>query len=53
MVIDVPSVQERWSEHLAAVGFAEQRPFIRMCRGANLHPGRPEPQLAIFGPEWG
>jgi len=53
MVIDVPSVQERWSEHLAAVGFAEQRPFIRMCRGANLHPGRPDLQLAIFGPEWG
>ena len=53
MVIDVPAVQEGWSEYLVAMGFAEQRPFIRMCRGANLHPGRPEPQLAIFGPEWG
>jgi GNAT superfamily N-acetyltransferase len=53
MAIDVPVVQERWSECLAATGFADERPFIRMCRGANLHPGRPDLQLAIFGPEWG
>jgi len=53
MAIDLPAVQERWSEYLVAMGFAEQRPFIRMCRGANLHPGRPDLQLAIFGPEWG
>jgi GNAT superfamily N-acetyltransferase len=53
MVVDVPAVQERWSERLVAMGFTEQRPFIRMCRGVNQHPGRPDLQLAIFGPEWG
>ena len=53
MVVDVPAMHERWAERLLAMGFAEQRPFIRMCRGVNPHPGRPDQQLAIFGPEWG
>jgi len=43
----------RWTAELAALGFARQREFVRMCRGSN-HPGeRCEAQLAIFGPEWG
>lgn len=43
----------RWTAELAALGFARQREFVRMCRGANHHGGRCEAQLAIFGPEWG
>lgn len=53
LVIDVPSGPGEWTERLIALDFVEQRPFIRMCRGANAHPGRPDQGLAIFGPEWG
>lgn len=53
MAIDVPATPAPWSARLAEMGFVEQRPFIRMCRGTNLHKGRPASQWAIFGPEWG
>ncbi len=53
MAIDVPATPALWSARLAEMGFVEQRPFIRMCRGTNLHEGRPASQWATFGPEWG
>lgn len=53
MAIDVPATPAPWSARLAEMGFVEQRLFIRMCRGTNLHAGRPASQWAIFGPEWG
>jgi len=34
-------------------GFTEQRYLIRMYRGRNVSPGRPELQYGIFGPEVG
>jgi GNAT superfamily N-acetyltransferase len=53
LAIDVPATPAPWSARLAEMGFIEQRPFIRMYRGTNLHEGRPVSQWAIFGPEWG
>lgn len=34
-------------------GFEQQRYLIRMYRGRNLSPGRPEVQCGVFGPEIG
>ncbi len=42
-----------WRAWLAAIGFREQRPFLRMYRGANAFPGWPEKQFGITGPEFG
>ncbi len=38
---------------LKKVGFAVQRPFIRMYRGPNNHPGKPEYVYGLSGPELG
>ncbi len=53
LAIDVPTGVRGWKERLDALGFVEQRPFVRMCRGDNRHSGRPDEYFAIFGPEWG
>lgn len=53
VVADVPENQREWRAWLRAAGFIEQRPLIRMFRGANLHPGRPEQLFGILGPEFG
>lgn len=53
LVIDVPATPASWTERLVDAGFVEQRWFVRMCRGANRHAGRPDLQWAILGPEWG
>ena len=53
MVLDASACAPDWAGRLAGLGFVEQRPFIRMCRGVNAHPGEGEQQYAIFGPEWG
>lgn len=56
VVIDVPHVHRDsplWMERLSAIGFEVQRPLIRMYRGRNAHPGIPENQFAILGPEFG
>jgi GNAT superfamily N-acetyltransferase len=53
MVVDAPTVPHTWTGQLVDLGFVDARPFIRMCRGTNRHPGRPDQQMAIFGPEWG
>lgn len=42
-----------WKQWLESIGFRVQRPFIRMYRGANPFPGRPDQQFAILGPEFG
>ncbi|NPV46860.1 MAG: GNAT family N-acetyltransferase [Armatimonadetes bacterium] len=40
-------------ELVQSSGFEKQREFIRMYRGRNTSPGRPEWQYAILGPEVG
>jgi hypothetical protein len=38
---------------LRSAGFTYSRPLVRMYRGSNDHPGRPERLCAILGPEFG
>jgi GNAT superfamily N-acetyltransferase len=52
IVLDVPADRAEWLSALEALGFAVQRPLIRMFRGSRPL-GRPDRQLAIFGPEFG
>lgn len=52
-VIDAAHQDAEWLRWLAAVGFKQQRPFIRMFRGDAPRPGVPEKQFAILGPEFG
>lgn len=51
--IDILHHSREWTDWLLSMGFSEQRPLIRMYRGNNLHPGLPEKQFAILGPEFG
>lgn len=51
--VDVLHHSPEWSRWLASMGFAEQRPIIRMYRGNNDHPGTLTQQYAILGPEFG
>ncbi|MBI4903023.1 MAG: GNAT family N-acetyltransferase [Acidobacteria bacterium] len=53
VVIDAPMHSAQWKHWLESLGFVEQRPFVRMFRGENAHPGLPEKQFAIAGPEFG
>jgi GNAT superfamily N-acetyltransferase len=53
VIIDVPRQSVQWAAWLSSLGFHEQRPFIRMSRGELRHPGSPELQFAILGPEFG
>jgi predicted N-acetyltransferase YhbS len=53
VILDVPQLHTEWLEWLGAAGFLEQRPFIRMYRGAAPTSGAPEKQFAIMGPEFG
>jgi GNAT superfamily N-acetyltransferase len=53
IVIDAACHDERWLAVLEANGFREQRPFIRMYRGAGAPFGEPRCQFAITGPEFG
>lgn len=53
VIVDVLVKQKSWLTFLSSLGFAEQRPFIRMVRGESRHLGRPEEQFAIAGPEIG
>ena len=52
VVLDASVDRPEWRAALEADGFREQRPLVRMYRNARP-PGRPEHQLAIFGPEFG
>lgn len=53
IILDVPQRHAAWLDWLSARGFREQRPFIRMYRGAAPVSGSPENQFAILGPEFG
>ncbi len=53
VILDAPRHTPAWLSWLESLGFAEQRPFIRMFRGENNYPGLPEKQFAILGPEFG
>lgn len=53
LILDAPSHSGQWLGWLAKQGFVEQRPFTRMWRGEHAHPGLPERQFAILGPEFG
>ncbi len=51
--IDVPGHSASWLAWLQANGFIEERSFMRMHRGRNQHPGRPEYMFGVVGPEFG
>ena len=51
--IDVPEHQHEFRERLAQLGFAMERPFLRMYRGRLTTPGLPSLVYAITGPEFG
>lgn len=53
LVVDSARHSPAWLAWLESQGFQEQRPFFRMFKGENAHPGLPERQLAILGPEFG
>jgi ribosomal protein S18 acetylase RimI-like enzyme len=53
VIVDTLHHSNSWTDWLSALGFYEQRPFIRMYRGNNSHPGKPEKQFTILGPEFG
>ena len=52
IVLDIPHDRADWHAALEEMGFTVQRPLIRMFRGSPAL-GRPDRQLAIFGPEFG
>jgi len=53
VVMDVLHHTPEWKNWLTSLGFTEQRPLVRMYRGANAYPGIPGHQFAILGPELG
>jgi predicted N-acetyltransferase YhbS len=53
LVIDAARHSSGWLAWLVAQRFTEQRPFFRMYKGENAHPGLPQRQFAILGPEFG
>jgi len=53
VILDATHFEPEWLEWLHAIGFSEQRPFIRMYKVVNKHPGGRQNQFAILGPEFG
>jgi hypothetical protein len=51
--IDVPDEQQAFRDKLVRLGFAIERPFLRMHRGRLTPPGQPSHVYAITGPEFG
>lgn len=51
--IDVPDRHRAVTDFLEARGFAPQRPFMRMYRGAEAGFGDPARMFAVAGPEFG
>ena len=45
-------IDSEWLDYLNSVGFAEERRFLRMFLPGHVHPGIPERQYAICGPEF-
>jgi GNAT superfamily N-acetyltransferase len=52
LALDAPRLDGEWLAWLESVGFAEDRPFIRMFRHGDKPPGMPDRQYAITGPEF-
>lgn len=52
-IVDTTFHRPEWNEWLRALGFAEQRPFMRMRLGAWALPVTHGKQLAVAGPEFG
>jgi len=50
--LDAPQLDAVWLAWLEFVGFAVERPFVRMFRSGHTHPGEPARQYAITGPEF-
>jgi GNAT superfamily N-acetyltransferase len=50
--LDVPQLDATWIAWLESVGFASERPFVRMFLEGHSHPGEPARQYAITGPEF-
>ena len=53
VILDVLHFEPEWIEWLTSIGFADQRPLLRMYRGSNKFYGVPEKQFSILGPEFG
>jgi predicted N-acetyltransferase YhbS len=51
--LDAPDDQQEWRDVLSGMGFAIERPFLRMHRGPLTTPGQPASVFAITGPEFG
>jgi GNAT superfamily N-acetyltransferase len=51
--LDVPDDREAWRDVLGRIGFAIERPFLRMHRGPLTTPGQRSAMHAIAGPELG
>jgi GNAT superfamily N-acetyltransferase len=51
--VDVPDDRQEWRDVLTTMGFAIERPFLRMHRGPLTTPGHPSSIYAIAGPEFG
>lgn len=51
--LDVPDDRQEWRDTLSRMGFAIERPFLRMHRGPLTTPGQPSSIYAIAGPEFG
>jgi predicted N-acetyltransferase YhbS len=52
LAIDAAELHRDWLNWLRSVGFVEERPFVRMFRRGDRHPGMPAQQYAITGPEF-
>ena len=51
--LDVPDHRQEWRDIISGIGFAIERPFLRMHRGPLERPGEPSSIYAIAGPEFG
>jgi hypothetical protein len=51
--LDVPDDRQGWRDVLSRMGFAIERPFLRMHRGPLTTPAQPSSIYAIAGPEFG
>ena len=50
--VDAPLLDGEWLDFLKSAGFVEERRFVRMFLRGHVHPGIPERQYAICGPEF-
>jgi len=53
LYLDLADREAALRERLQAAGFAPERPFTRMVRGANAAPGEPARMILVAGPELG